>query len=620
MKRSKKKKLIIVESPSKARTISNYLGGDFDVKASMGHIKDLPANRMGISEDLEPEYVVIKGKEKIIKELKKAAEDAEEIFLASDPDREGEAIAWHIFKEIGVPDKTYRIEFHEITKEAIMEALKNPRGIDIKRVNSQQARRVLDRIVGYSLSPLLWRKVDRGLSAGRVQSVALKLICEREKEIEAFVPEEYWKVEALLKGEDFDAFKAHLYAEGSRKIERLTEREAHSIIKKLAAQSFELHRVEKKRKKKKPLPPFITSTLQQEAFKRLNFSSSKTMYIAQQLYEGVDIPGVGRRALITYMRTDSVRVSDKALKDVRAYIKGSIGAEYLPRRAVQFKSKEGAQDAHEAIRPVDVTLTPQSLSGCIPEDLLRLYELIWRRFVASQMKEAVISTTVFHIRAGDYWFKASGSVVEFEGYRKIWVENEAEASLPDIPEGATLQVVELKPTQHFTKPPPRYTEATLIKTLEEKGVGRPSTYATIISTIKERGYVVQNKKALVPTPLGRIVSELLSQNFPRIMDVGFTAEMEKDLDRIARGEVEWKSSVRDFYNAFIEELEKASNNISNLEEYIAIKCEKCGSPMVLKKGKFGKFLACSGYPDCKNTKPLNQIEGLKGNRRSGKRR
>lgn len=617
----KGKKLIIVESPSKAKTISKYLGSSFDVKASMGHIKDLPVNRMGvdIEGDFEPEYVVIKGKEKVIKELKKAAKKADEIYLASDPDREGEAIAWHIANELGVPDKTRRIVFHEITKRAIEEALKNPEGIDIKKVASQQARRVLDRIVGYSLSPLLWRRIDRGLSAGRVQSVALKLICEREKEIEAFVPEEYWKIEAQLEASSPPPFSAELFKASGRKVEKLKKEEAKEIYGKVKDAEFVVSKVEKKEKKQKPKPPFITSTLQQEAFKRLGFTAKKTMMIAQQLYEGIEIPGEGPVALITYMRTDSVRVSDHALREVRSLIKEEFGSDYLPARAVKYEASKGSQDAHEAIRPTDVRRTPESLKGRIPDEHLKLYELIWRRFVASQMKPAVILSTTVEVEAKNYIFKATGSTVKFDGYRRVWPDvKDKETLLPDVSEGEKLKVLKIDLSQHFTKPPPRYTEASLIKTLEEKGIGRPSTYATIVSTIIDRGYVVRAQKALFPTPLGRIVAEVLSRNFPNIMDVSFTAHMEEDLDRIARGEKPWKESIKAFYESFVKELDKASKNLLKLEDYSPIKCDKCGSPMVLRKSKYGKFLACSAYPECKNVKSLNQVDGVKTHGRKGK--
>ncbi len=620
-KKGDKKKLIIVESPSKAKTISKYLGNSYDVKASMGHIKDLPVNRMGVNieGDFEPEYVVIKGKEKIIKELKKAAKRADKIYLASDPDREGEAIAWHIANELGVPDKTHRIIFHEITKRAIEEALKNPERIDIKKVDSQQARRVLDRIVGYSLSPLLWRRIDKGLSAGRVQSVALRLICEREKEIEAFVPQEYWKIEALLEASVPPSFSAELFKAFGKKIDKLNKKEAEGIYERIKSAEFVVHKIEKKEKKQKPKPPFITSTLQQEAFKTLGFTAKKTMLIAQQLYEGIEIPGEGPVALITYMRTDSVRVSDFAIRDVRYLIKDMFGSDYLPVRSVKYEASEGSQDAHEAIRPTDVRRTPESLKGKIPEDHLKLYELIWRRFVASQMKPAVISSTVFEIKAGDFVFKATGFTLKFDGYRRVYPDvKDKEVILPDISEGEKLKVLKIDLSQHFTKPPPRYTEASLIKTLEEKGIGRPSTYATIVSTIIDRGYVVRDKKALLPTPLGRIVAEVLSRNFPNIMDVSFTAHMEEDLDKIARGEKDWKKSIKDFYDSFVKELDKASQNLLKLEDYSPIKCEKCGSPMVLRKSRYGKFLACSAYPECKNVKPLDRIDGVKANGRKGK--
>ncbi|BAT71806.1 DNA topoisomerase I [Thermosulfidibacter takaii ABI70S6] len=618
-KDKKEKKLIIVESPSKAKTISKYLGKEYEVKASMGHIKDLPVNRMGvdIENNFEPEYVTIKGKEKVIKELKKAAQKAKEVLLASDPDREGEAIAWHIAQELDNASNIKRIIFHEITPKALKEAVKNPTDIDIKKVNAQQARRVLDRLVGYSLSPLLWRRIDKGLSAGRVQSVALRLICEREKEIEEFVPEEYWKIEALLEGSQKPQFTAHLFKYNSKKIERLSKEEADTIFEQLQSTNFILEKVEKKERKKNPKPPFITSTLQQEAFKKLGFSAQKTMYIAQQLYEGIEIPYEGPIGLITYMRTDSVRISEGALKAVRKLIKENFGKEYLPARAIQYKTKEGAQDAHEAIRPTDVYRTPDSLKGKIPEDHWKLYDLIWKRFVASQMKPAVYEVTTFTIKAGNSCFKATGSVLKFPGFTTLYTSDDEEKNiLPMLQEGEILKVIKLEKTQHFTTPPPRYTEASLIKKLEEEGIGRPSTYATIVSTIIDRGYVVRDKKALVPTPLGRIVSEVLTRNFPKLIDVSFTANMEEDLDRIAEGSKQWQESIKEFFEVFSKELDDAGKNLLSLEKYSPIKCEKCGKPMVIKKGKYGKFLACSGYPECENVKPLFTKKG--GKRFSGK--
>ncbi len=573
----------------------------------MGHIKDLPTNRMGVDVegDFEPEYVVIKGKEKVIEELKRAAEEADEIYIASDPDREGEAIAWHIAQEIGEDGKIRRIVFHEITKRAIEEALKSPTDIDLKKVNAQQARRVLDRIMGYSLSPLLWKRIDRGLSAGRVQSVALRLICEREKEIEEFVPEEYWKITAILEGDSPPAFEAQLVSLGGEKLDRIPPDRVDDVYSRISEADFVLSSVQKKKKRRNPKPPFITSTLQQEAFKRLGFPASKTMWIAQQLYEGMEIPGEGPVGLITYMRTDSVRLSKEAVSEARSFIKESFGDEYLPKRTPEYRSKGSVQDAHEAIRPTSVFRTPESLRGKIPDDHLKLYDLIWRRFVASQMEPAVFESTVFEIEARDAVFRATGSVLVFDGFLKVYSDEEVEAKvLPDLKPPCALRLVELKKSQHFTSPPPRYTEASLIKKLEEEGIGRPSTYATIVSTIIDRGYVVREKKALVPTPLGRIVSEVLTRNFPGLIDVSFTARMEEDLDKIAEGKQDWKESVRSFYRVFSRELDEASEKLLKLEDYSPIKCEKCGRPMVIRKSRYGKFLACSGYPDCKNVKPL----------------
>ncbi len=611
-----------MESPSKAKTIAKYLGGDYEVKASLGHIKDLPVNRMGvdIEGDFEPEYVVIKGKEKVIKELKEGAKKADEVYLASDPDREGEAIAWHIAQEIGDSAKVRRIIFHEVTKRAIEEALKHPTDIDMKKVEAQQARRILDRIVGYSLSPLLWRRIDKGLSAGRVQSVALRLICEREKEIASFVPEEYWKISAVLAA-DAGTFEAHLHSYKGEKIEKLSKEEAEKIYEELEGVVFRFARIEKKKRKRNPKPPFITSTLQQEAFKRLGFSAKKTMMLAQQLYEGIEIPGEGPVGLITYMRTDSVRVSEEALRAVREFIFAGFGERYLPDRPNVYQSKGNVQDAHEAIRPTNVERTPDALKDLIPEDHWKLYDLIWRRFVASQMVPAVFDATSYDIEAGSALFRATGSVLVFDGFLKVYAEEVEDRVLPEVSEGQMLTLVELVKSQHFTSPPSRYTEATLIKKLEEEGVGRPSTYATIVSTIIERGYVVRDKKALVPTPLGMIVSEVLSRNFPKLMDVSFTANMEEDLDKIAAGEKGWKESIREFYELFSKELEEADGKLLNLEEYSPIRCEKCGRPMVIKKSRYGKFLACSGYPDCENIKPLvgKKQGGGSGRKGSNKR-
>ncbi len=608
------KRLVVVESPTKARTLSRFLGKDYTIKACMGHVKDLPKNKLGVDTEngFKPTYAVVPGKEKILAELKKAARNSEKVFLASDPDREGEAIAWHVAEEIGSKKKIARITFHEITKKAIEEALANPGQIDKNKVDAQQARRVLDRLVGYQISPLLWKKVQKGLSAGRVQSVALRLICDREDEIDAFVPKEYWEVEALLKASKPPQFKAKLFKWKGKKASLGNEKDAKEVVDSLKGQPFVVDEVKKKTRRKSPPPPFITSTLQQEAGRKLGFTAKKTMRLAQQLYEGVELGKEGSVGLITYMRTDSVSVAKEAQAEAREFVKSQWGKELLPAQPPKYRSKKGAQEAHECIRPTSVTRTPEQLKSMLPRDLLRLYSLIWKRFLASQMKAALFDTTTVEITAGDAIFKVTGSVLKFKGYRVLYIEGEDESKekdsrLPEMKKGERLKVLEIVPSQHFTQPPPRYTEASLVKTLEEKGIGRPSTYATIISTIQDRGYVKREKRTLFPTPLGRLISSLLVEHFPRIVDYGFTAEMEENLDKVEEGKENWVEIVKGFYMPFSQELSKAAEGMQKVrsiklqEEKL---CPKCGKPMEIKFGRFGQFLGCTGYPECRHTEPL----------------
>ncbi len=615
------KKLVIVESPAKARTLNKYLGEDFQVKASMGHVRDLPKSKLGVDVDdnFKPTYVTIKGKEKILRELKKAANEAQEVFLASDPDREGEAIAWHIAQSFNKKDqgKVKRILFYEITKDAVSEAFKQPGPIDTNKVNAQQARRILDRLVGYSLSPLLWRKVERGLSAGRVQSVAVRLICEREDEIEKFIPREYWTLTAHLQRPGTPPpFLARLFKFQGKKADLPKEDTVNKVLKHLEGATYQVAKVERKERKDNPKPPFITSTLQQEAARKLGFTAKKTMLLAQQLYEGMDLREEGPVGLITYMRTDSVRVSPEAQKKARTLIKEVWGENYLPARPHQYKGKKGAQDAHEAIRPTEPTRTPDSLKGLLPADHWKLYKLIWDRFMASQMKPAVYDVTTVDIQAKETIFRATGRILKFPGYTVLYTEGKDEqtngeeesATLPPLEEGQELELLKLEPKQHFTQPPPRYTEATLVKTLEEKGIGRPSTYATILSTIQERGYVEKRQKRLYPTILGRTVNKLLVKFFSRILDVGFTAQMEEFLDQIEDGKREWIETLREFYAPFVEELQVAEEKMERVKKTgktTDLMCDKCGKPMVERWSRHGRFLGCSGYPQCRNVIPLN---------------
>jgi len=601
------KALLVVESPAKARTIGKYLGRDVEVKASVGHIRDLPRNRMGVdpTQGFEPEYVTIPGKQKIITDLRKAAQDKEIVYLAPDPDREGEAIAWHIADVLKNKNRLFkRVLFHELTPEAIHRALKNPEELSRPRFESQQARRILDRLVGYRLSPLLWDKVKRGLSAGRVQSVALRIITDREREIFAFVPEEYWSLTARLKTEDQE-FSARLHKKDGHKVDLKTGPEAQAVIDALKGRPFVLGEVVSRERKRQPQPAFTTSQLQQEAFGRLRFPAARTMALAQQLYEGVDLGPEGAVGLITYMRTDSVRVADVALKEVRQVIKDLYGPDYLPGHPHYYRNKKGSQDAHEAIRPTSAARAPDQVKPYLTGPQFALYDLVWRRFTASQMTPAVIAQTTADILADGHLFRATGSVIKFKGFLEVYDKTgqEDREVLPPLEPGQTVELIELVPKQHFTQPPPRFTEATLVKELEENGIGRPSTYASIISTLREKDYVNSVKGQLRPTELGFIVSDLLVANFPHIMDVDFTAGMENQLDEIEEGRARWQEVLSRFYQPFEQDMGRAEKEMLSLKRdglKTEVKCEKCGADMVLKLGRNGPFLSCSRYPECTN--------------------
>ncbi|SDZ02601.1 DNA topoisomerase I [Proteiniborus ethanoligenes] len=617
------KDLVIVESPAKAKTISKFLGKNYEVKASVGHIRDLPKSKLGIDIDnnFEPQYITIRGKGPLIKELKSEAKKAKRIFLATDPDREGEAISWHLSNILELDEtQKNRIEFHEITKNAIQNAIKKPRAINKSLVDAQQARRVLDRLVGYKISPLLWKKVRKGLSAGRVQSVATKLICDREKEIENFIPKEYWSIDAILM-KNKSEFRANFYGikngEDDEKIELNTKEQVDEIISSIKDEKYIVEEIKKGKKNRNPHPPFTTSSLQQEASRRIGFSTKKTMMIAQQLYEGVDIKGEGTVGLVSYIRTDSTRISEEATNSVNEFIKSEFGESYLksPNRNKPTNKKE-AQDAHEAIRPTSVLRTPAMVKESLKKDQYKLYQLIWERFVASQMESALYETLSVKINVNNHIFRATGSKIVFDGFLKIYntAENEKDVILPDIKVGEVLELSSLDPQQHFTQPPSRYTEASLVKTLEELGIGRPSTYAPTISTIISRGYVIIEKRSFKPTELGIIVTELLKEYFAGIVNEEFTAEMEEQLDKIEEENIDWKKVIEYFYKDFSKELEIAEKEISKIEiqdEETDIKCDKCGRNMVIKIGRYGKFLACPGYPECKNTKPITEEIGVK---------
>ncbi len=614
-----KSNLVIVESPAKAKTIGKYLGSGYVVKASMGHVRDLPKSKIGvdIEQDFTPNYQPIKGKEEIISDLKEAAKTSEKVFLATDPDREGEAISWHLKELLDLPDeKTCRVTFNEITKHVVSQSIAAPRAIDMDLVDAQQARRLLDRIVGYQLSPLLWRKIRRGLSAGRVQSVATRLVCDREEEINAFVPEEYWTLDVALEriAPNLGGFTAQFYGR-DKKMELHSEDEVTTVVEAVQESPFSVTGVKRQEKSRNPAPPFITSTLQQEASRKLNMTPRRTMSIAQQLYEGVDIAGEGTIGLITYMRTDSLRLSNDALDAAKQFIHSRYGAEYYPEKTRVFKTKSGAQDAHEAIRPSDVNLTPESIKKDLTSEQYRLYKLIWSRFLACQMAAAVYDSVSIEVESAGYTFHASHSSIKFSGFTAVYEEGrddegeEVQSPLPDLAEGEKLNHKELKPEQHFTQPPMRYTEATLIKALEEKGIGRPSTYAPTISTILDREYVVKEGKYLRTTPLGEVVTALMKDKFKDIVDFSFTANMEEQLDKVESGDVNWKQLLKDFYGDFAAELAQAEQDLDGErikvpDEVSEEVCDVCGRNMVVKSGRFGRFLACPGYPECTFTKPL----------------
>ncbi|MFZ7104581.1 MAG: type I DNA topoisomerase [Peptococcaceae bacterium] len=613
--------LVIVESPAKAKTIGKFLGSKYQVKASLGHIRDLPKSQFGVDvdKDFAVKYITIRGKGEILQELRNAAGKAGKVLLAPDPDREGEAIAWHLLKSLKMNDsQKCRIEFNEITKEAIKEAIKHPRQIDFNRVDSQQARRVLDRLVGYNLSPLLWRKVKKGLSAGRVQSVAVRLICEREEEIKDFIPEEYWSLHAKFKLPSKKLLDAKLTKKDERKVEIKNKEEMDQILADLKGKKYAVKQVKKQKKNRNPAAPFTTSSLQQEAYRKLNYTAKKTMRIAQQLYEGIDLGTEGTVGLITYIRTDSTRISETAQKEAQDYIVEKYGKQYLPDKPRQFKNKGNTQNAHEAIRPTSIMRAPEQIKGFLSRDQFKLYKLIWERFLASQMAQAIMEQTTVIITADRYTFNAAGSVVVFKGFMEVYVEGkdeeeEAEEPLAEVNEGQNLALNKFDPKQHFTQPPARYTEATLVKTLEEKGIGRPSTYAPIIDTILSRGYVVREEKQFFPTELGFVVVDLLKEYFKDIVDVEFTASLEDKLDKVEDGDFYWKEVLRNFYQDFQKELEYAEQEISKIEVRDEVSdevCDKCGRNFVIKFGRFGKFLACPGFPDCRNTKPLLEEVGV----------
>ncbi|MDH5761889.1 MAG: type I DNA topoisomerase [Nitrospinota bacterium] len=618
------KSLLIVESPTKIDTLKKIIGKGFTIKASVGHLKDLPKKKLGVDveNDFKPDYITIRGKGKILAALKAAAKKADDIYLAPDPDREGEAIAYHIANELTklTKGKVYRVMFNELTKKAVTDAINNPTVLNYNKVNAQQARRILDRLVGYKISPLLWKKVHRGLSAGRVQSVALKMVCDREKEIQDFKQEEYWTITADLKGSKDPEFQAKLFKIDEDKAEVGKEDQAQEIVKAVEKGEWVLDDVTKKERKRNPVAPFITSTLQQEASRKLNFSPKKTMMLAQRLYEGIALKGKGTVGLITYMRTDSTRMADEAVGNLRQFILDKFGKEYVPAKPNTYKSKKSAQEAHEAIRPTDFLIEPKPLKDLIEKDLYRLYELIWLRAVSSQMVPAILDTTQFDVRSGKYTFRANGSVIKFMGCLKVYVEATDDDSgaaqrtdkiLPDLSKGENLELLKILPEQHFTQPPPRYTEALLVKALEEKGVGRPSTFASIISVIKDRDYVKTEEKRLAPTELGVLVYDLLMENFPDIMTEEFTAQMEDKLDQIEEGKMEWVDTLKSFYKPFEKDLveaEKKMRDIKSQVEETDEVCEKCNQPMIIKWGRFGKFMACSGYPECKNTKEVGGKE------------
>jgi DNA topoisomerase-1 len=614
--------LVIVESPAKAKTIGKYLGSKFIVKASMGHIRDLPKSQIGVEVEnhFEPKYITIRGKGSVLKELKDASRKVKNIYLAADPDREGEAIAWHLAHYLELSEtEPCRVVFNEITKQAVKDAFKQPRPIDMDLVNAQQARRILDRLVGYKISPLLWKKVKKGLSAGRVQSVAVKLIIDRENEIKSFVPEEYWSITAKLAVSGTE-FEAKFYGVNGEKRELNREADVQDILNRIGESAFVVGDVREKERQRNPAPPFITSSLQQEAARKLNFRAAKTMQVAQQLYEGIDLGKEGTVGLITYMRTDSTRISPVAQEEAKAYIESAYGAAYYPETPrVYLKKNANAQDAHEGIRPTAIVKTPEELKPFLSRDQHRLYKLVWERFVASQMASAVLDTMTVDIAAADVTFRAVGSKVKFPGFMKVYVEGnddgttEDDKYLPVLKQGDKLNNNGIEPKQHFTQPPPRYSEARLVRMMEEMGIGRPSTYAPTLETIQKRGYVAMEEKRFVPTELGDLVIQLMAEFFPEILNVEFTAHMEEELDFVEEGKVDWVRVLDEFYTTFEKRLEVAEEEMKEVEiqdEITDVLCEKCGRHMVIKMGRFGKFLACSGFPDCRNAKPIVKEIGV----------
>jgi len=623
--------LVIVESPAKANTIGKFLGKGYKIVASVGHVRDLPKSQIGVDveNDFEPKYITIRGKGEIISKLKKEAKIAEKVYLATDPDREGEAISWHLANILNInKNDKCRITFNEITKNAVKNAIKAPRKIDMDLVDAQQARRVLDRIVGYKISPLLWRKIRKGLSAGRVQSVTTRVICDREEEIEKFISEEYWTINAKLSEKKTGpTFEAKFFGSKDEKIELKTEAQVKEILEELDKKKYTAQKVKKSEKKKSPAPPFTTSTLQQEAARKLGFTTKKTMIIAQQIYEGINVKGHGAVGLVTYIRTDSTRVSAEAQQETAKYITEKYGQKYLPDEVRVFKNKSASQDAHEAIRPTYITLLPEEVKDSLTNDQFKLYRLIWGRFTASQMASAIYDTVTADISTGKYIFKANGSKIKFQGFIAVYTEgrddeaDDGEVTIPDISEGQQLELKELEDKQHFTQPPQRYSEATLVKMLEDKGIGRPSTYAPIITTILARNYVEKDKKFLLPTELGRIVNDVMKNHFKDIVDVQFTAQMEKKLDDVEEGSKKWVDLMKEFYSQFVDDLKQAEDLIGHIDipdEVTEILCEKCGRNMVIKSGRFGKFLACPGFPECRNARPILEEAGVKCPKCEGK--
>ena len=618
-KTSSKKYLVIVESPAKASTIGKFLGSNYKIEASMGHIRDLPKSQMGIDieHDFEPRYITIRGKGELLSKLKREAKAADKVFLATDPDREGEAISWHLLHalKLGEDKDIQRITFNEITKSAVKRSITEAREIDMDLVDAQQARRVLDRMVGYTVSDLLWKKVKKGLSGGRVQSVALRIICDREEEIREFIPEEYWTIGAQLQNEQKKKFEARFYGKEDKKMELPNQTVVQEIVAEIEKSDFVVHEVKKGTRQKKPVAPFTTSTMQQEASKHLNMATQKTMMIAQQLYEGVHVKGEGNVGLVSYIRTDSFRISDEAYHAAVDYITETYGKEYVNPERVEYKSKGKTQDAHEAIRPTNILRTPDSIKESLTKDQYKLYKLIWERFVASQMSPAMYDTLQIKMKAGIYDFRASGLHLVFRGFLEVYNkgEEETEIQIPQLTEGEHIKVVQIQPEQHFTQPPARFTDASLIKTLEEIGVGRPSTYAPTLTTIQARHYVTKEAKVLYPTELGEVVNDIMKTYFTDIVDIDFTANMEKRLDEVEMGHEEWKQIIRDFYPGFHEAVENAIEKLAKVEikdEVTDVICEKCGRNMVIKYGRYGKFLACPGFPECQNAKPFFEEAGV----------